>query len=100
MTNGNETLTFRVSNKVGYVNALEKVIARRLSKKATFNDSFKQLNDWEIFERIKEESKMLGLLIEDSTQRNKHPDKEVEHLLDLINFSLFMLENKLAEQNK
>jgi len=96
----NDISAFRVSNSVGYVNALEKVIARRLSKKPEFNDSFKALQDWAIFERIHTECKMLKPLIEDSTQRNKHPEKEVEHLLDLINFSLFLLENKLVVQKK
>jgi Zn-dependent M32 family carboxypeptidase len=85
----------RIDNSSGYKEALEKVIQLRLQRKEIYGDSWKEKSDWELLAQIKEK---VGRLENRIINKNKEYENEIDTLIDLVNYSLFLLQNKLEEK--
>ena len=100
MTNKNNNHSaneLNITNEVGYLKALEKVLQVRLERKKLYGNAWKENADWELLTHIKNKVGRLEKFILDSRLRNQNYENEIDCLIDLINWSLFLLENKLEE---
>ena len=76
-----------------YEKALKQVIDTRLQRKKIYGDGWKQHEDWEILAFIKNKVGRLQHLLFNSDIES---DEKIEDtLVDLINYSLFMLQNRI-----
>jgi hypothetical protein len=89
----------RLTSSLGYLKALEEVLKIRLERRELYGDSWKENKDWELLAFIKNK---VGRLEDFILNKNvsKNYENEIDCLKDLINYSLFLLENKLKENGK
>lgn len=81
----------------GYEQALLKVLNIRLQRKKIYGDSWKKTPDWELLAMIKQKYGRL----EDFIINKKNPqlyENETDTIVDLINYSLFLLQNKINKR--
>lgn len=82
------------SGATGYEEALKKVLDIRVQKKKLYGDeNWKNMPDWENLAMIKQKVRKLEQIIV-----GKNPDSAVKALIDLTNYSLFMLQNKIDKK--
>ena len=100
MTNKNNYSAneLNITNEVGYLKALETVLHVRLERKKLYGNAWKENKDWELLTHIKNKVGRLEKFILDSRLRNKNYENEIDCLIDLCNYTLFLLENKLKEK--
>lgn len=86
--------------QLGYIEALKKVFEIRIERKKIYGDSWKDSPDWELLAQIKNKYGRLESFISRVEHRNKNYENEIDCLIDLINYSVFLLQNKLKEKEK
>lgn len=84
-------------NELGYLEALQEVFKIRLNRKPLYGDSWKEDSDFEILVQIKNK---IGRLEKRIKSEIKEYENEIDCLIDIINYSLFLLQNKLDQKKK
>jgi len=85
-------------NDTGVEKALAKVIEIRLQRRKIYGDSWRETKDWELLAFIKEKCRRLESLTF-SRERNTY-ESTTDTLIDIINYSLFALENEIDRKQK
>ena len=80
----------------GYEQALKKVIDIRLQRQKIYGDDWRDSEYWELMAFIKSKAQRLKHLVIDN--KSQSYEKIEDTLVDLINYSLFMLELKIEKQ--
>ena len=83
-------------DRTGYKSALDAVIKIRLQRKKIYGDEWKNTADWEILAMMKQKISRLEMFIIKRPHENLYENRK-DTLIDLINWSLFLLENSLVE---
>ena len=87
-----------MKEKTGYEEALDRVIKVRLERKKQYGDGWKFTEDWELLGICNQKLSRLKDII--LNKRKQFYETEIDTLIDLTNYSLFLLQNKLDKKNK
>jgi hypothetical protein len=82
--------------------ALEEVLKVREQRRKIYGDTWREMEDWETLAFIKQKYKRLHEFVINKSDNNTY-ESEKDTLIDLTNYTLFMLANLEAgkdEQNK
>ena len=82
-----------------YEQALSKVLEVRANRQQLYGDDWKKSTDTELYVMIKEKFNRLTRFVMNPNLKTTY-EKKVDTLIDLINWSLFMLQNNLEKENK
>jgi len=85
----------------GFDDALKKVIDMRQQRRALYGDTWQLMEDWEIVGMLKQKVGRLQHFVIDQRnipQANTY-EGEIDSLVDLVNYSMFLLDNKLNKRN-
>ena len=82
--------------ETGYENAFVRVASARLVKKEQYGDSWKEMEVWELLAMIKQKYGRLEFNI--INEKKQIVEKDIDNLIDLINYSLFLLQNILDKE--
>lgn len=82
-----------------YQEALNKVIAVRTQREVIYGNDWKGLQDWEILAIIREKVRRLTTFVIEKKSEAIY-EKKIDILIDLINYSLFALQNELDKERK
>lgn len=82
---------------LGYNKALEKVFEVRKQRQKVYGDFWKTDEDWMILAQIKQKVNRLETFIIRTKDINDYESK-IDTLIDLINYSLFLLENEIEKK--
>lgn len=85
-------------NDTGYVDAIEKIVKIRLERKALYGDSWKTDNDEMLWAMIKNKMGRYEALKKSNCDNTY--EKTEDTLIDLINYTLFLLQNKIDERRE
>ena len=83
--------------ELGYEKALLKVFEIKRNRYSVYGNTWKKQEDWELVAAIKQKYGRLKDFIIDKKNVNLY-ENEIDTLIDLINYSLFLLENKLENK--
>jgi hypothetical protein len=83
----------------GYSQALTRVLEIREQRRKVYGDSWALMEDWELCAMIKIKTNRLLDFIINKKDRSLY-ENEIDTLIDLTNYSLFLLENKLRGGHK
>lgn len=89
-------LTTKQIKETGYETALEQVIAIRLQRKKIYGDVWKQQKDYRLVAMVMEKADRLEKLV--FSEENNYENIQ-DTLIDCINYSLFLLQNKIDKQS-
>ena len=76
----------------GYERAIRKAKEIRLDRKKIYGDSWQEMEDWELLAFIQQKTNRLKTFIID---KQENDEKRLDTAIDLVNYSLFMLEKEL-----
>ena len=95
------TLKFDVSmiEQSGLESSLKSVLKVRLERKKVYGDYWKESEDWELLAFIKAKCNRLKHFVIDVHNKPEFCDNEIDTLIDLVAYSLFLLENKLRKRD-
>ena len=85
--------------ELGYKNALLKVFDVKRNRYKVYGNTWKEQEDWELVAAIKQKYGRLKDFIIDKKDSSLY-ENEIDTLIDLINYSLFLLENKLENKQE
>lgn len=88
----------KISEDIGYINALKKVIEIRQQRQKIYGDDWKKAKNYRLISMIMEKAERLERLAL-NTATNDY-EKIEDTLIDEINWSLMLLENILREVNE
>lgn len=82
-----------VIDKISIKDALHAVLTIREERQKIYGDNWKQMKDWELLAMIKQKIIRFEHLTFSKTENDY--EKRKDTLIDLINYTLFALENEL-----
>lgn len=83
----------------GYSNALTRVLNLRFERMKIYGNQWKTDEDWVLLALIKQKlGRLQDFII--NKKDTKLYENEIDTLIDLINYSLFLLENKLNSKKE
>lgn len=83
----------------GYTKALERVIDTRIGRASVYGDQWKDEDDWVLLALIVMKCKRLKQFVMDKIPLAKKENK-IDTLIDLANYTLFLLNNELEAEEK
>ena len=87
-----------------HIESLEKSLAKlkevREHRRKLYGDTWREDEDWQLLAQIVSKTNRLKNLIIDKRQETNGYDSIIDNAVDLANYTLFLLENKLNEENK
>ena len=95
----NDKIIINNIEELGYKNALLKVFNVKRNRYKVYGNTWKEQEDWELVAAIKQKYGRLKDFIIDKKDNSLY-ENEIDTLIDLINYSLFLLENKLENKQE
>jgi len=87
-----------MEEKDSYQKALDAVIEIRQDRKKLYGDTWKKDEDWMLMAQIHSKTTRLKNLIIDRNMDSNGYDSIIDSSIDLINYTLFLLANKLERK--
>lgn len=84
--------------ETGYGEALNEVIRIRLNRKKIYGDSWKEMDDYKLLVFIENKLGRYKDCVKFIRTQKYIYETEIDTLIDLINYSLFLLQNKLNKK--